>query len=405
MKTLKASNLSKSSPPRIYRKEIIIMTTIKNYQNKKGEELFQFNLYTGINPQTGKKQYTTRRGFKSQKEATKELARLELEVENGGVKKVNNSTFEEVYINWFKSYQNTVRESTCANTKRIFKKFILPRFGILRIRTITVEQCQEAINDWFETGNTSYRLWLSYSANIFDYALKQGLINRNPAKLVTVPKPKENYGDEPENFWDKSELEKFFSCIDVEQDRQKYTLFRVLAFSGMRKGECLAITWDDINFKDKTIRINKTLSTGANNLIIQPPKTKKSKRTISMDSITMDYLQKWHTEQGKFYLMLGYNTFGKEQLVFANRNNRFMSLVQPNKWLNDIIKDNNLAKITVHGFRHSHASALFAANVSLKEVQVRLGHANIQTTMNIYAHVTKEQNQEAVSKFANYMAF
>ena len=95
----------------------------------------------------------------------------------------------------------------------------------------------------------------------------------------------------------------------------------------------------------------------------------------------------------------------KEQLIFANNKNKFKSLNTPAKWLSKVIKEYDLKPITIHGFRHTHASALFSAGASIKEVQTRLGHSDVQTTLNIYTHVTKEQNKEAVQKLANYLNF
>lgn len=64
-----------------------------------------------------------------------------------------------------------------------------------------------------------------------------------------------------------------------------------------------------------------------------------------------------------------------------------------------------ILSITTHGFRHTHCSALFASGATIKEVQVRLGHSDIKTTMNVYAHVTKSQNVEVVSKLASFLGF
>ena len=103
--------------------------------------------------------------------------------------------------------------------------------------------------------------------------------------------------------------------------------------------------------------------------------------------------------------MLGINTLQPNQLMFSNTKNGYHSLNTPAKWLKPIIADHNLKPITIHGFRHSHASLLFSAGASIKEVQLRLGHADVATTLNIYTHVTKKQNKEAVEKLANYANF
>ena len=288
----------------------------------------------------------------------------------------------------------------------MFNNHILPYFGNKRIRTITSAQCQKAINDWFKVAPNNYKKWFNYTSNVFDYAIKREIIEKNPTKLVNIPKKQVDYGDKPANFWSKDQLKKFFSYIDPNEELEKFTLFRVLAFAGLRRGECLALTWDDISFSNNTIRINKTLTQGLRGVqIVQPPKTRKGRRTITIEPITMKYLKQWRKYQKQYYLMLGFNTFQKDQLVFANSKNKHKSLNTPGKWLSKIIKDYDLPKITVHGFRHSHASALFASGASIKEAQERLGHEDIKTTMDIYTHVTSEQNIEVAKKVGNYLDF
>lgn len=105
------------------------------------------------------------------------------------------------------------------------------------------------------------------------------------------------------------------------------------------------------------------------------------------------------------YLKLGFNTMDASQLVFSNINNEFMQPPKVGKILDSIIKKNNLKRITAHGFRHTHCSILFEAGASLKEVQDRLGHSDIQTTMNIYTHVTEKAKQKTAEKFASYVNF
>ncbi|MDV7693597.1 integrase [Pediococcus parvulus] len=382
------------------------MASIKSYETKDGKKLYLFKMYIGIDPQTGKKKQTTRRGFRTKKQATLEASRLELEISQGGIKQENNILFSKVYEQWYQAYVNTVRESTVARVSKMFDNHILPYFGNKRIRTISIAQCQKAINDWFKIASYNYRKWYNYTSMVFDYAVKHEYIDRNPTNLVNIPKKPTEYGDKTPNFWDKQEMKQFFTYIDPTKDTEKYTLFRVLAFTGVRRGECLALTWDDINFSQETLRINKTLTQGMKGVqIIQAPKTRKSQRTIKLDKQTVHYLKMWRKEQRKYYLMLGFNTLHKGQLVFANSKNKYKSLNTPAKWLAPLITKSKLHKITIHGFRHSHASALFSAGASIKEVQERLGHSDVKTTLDIYTHVTQKQNDKAVEKFEKYMNF
>lgn len=382
------------------------MASIKSYKTKTGQQRYRFQLYGGTNAQTGKPVHLSRSGFKTKKEATLEASRLELEISSGGIQQNNNITFVKVYEEWYQAYINTVRESTFARTSAMFNNHILPYFGNKRIRTITIAQCQKAVNDWFKIAPNNYKKWFNYLSNVFDYGIKQEYLEKNPTKLVNIPKKQVEYGDKPANFWSRDEMRTFFSYIDPVEECEKFTLFRVLAFAGLRRGECLALTWDDVNLSQGMLRVNKTLTQGLKGVqIVQAPKTRKGRRTLKLDEQTIHYLKEWRKQQRKYYLMLGFNTIQKGQLIFANTKNKHKSLNTPAKWLNGVIKHSKLKKITVHGFRHSHASALFSAGASIKEVQERLGHEDVQTTMDIYTHVTQEQNNEAVQKLEKYMNF
>ena len=100
---------------------------------------------------------------------------------------------------------------------------------------------------------------------------------------------------------------------------------------------------------------------------------------------------------------LGMNFLSNDNLVFANTKGTYTVLSKPQRWDNAICKKYELRHIKVHGFRHTHASLLFDAGVSMKDVKERLGHSDITTTMNIYTHVTKKEAKKTAVSFANYM--
>lgn len=379
---------------------------IKKYQLKNGDIRYMFHMYTGTDKQTGKKRNTTRRGFRTKKQAVLEASKLKLAISRGEDISHKTVWFCDVYKQWLVAYKNTVRTSTYATTMNIFKNHIINQFGDKKIDTIKPSEVQKCVNSWFEIAPTNFRKWFYYTGQVFKYAIKMEYIKKNPCDMVTLPKKRDEFKEDKPNFWSKDQLSTFFKYLYNEDDLKKFTLFRVLAFSGMRRGECLALTWNDISFSDSTIDINKTLTQGIKgHQIVQPPKTRKSMRTLAMDKKTMDYLKQWQLKQHKLMLMLGYNTISGNQLVFSTRNNRHLPLSAPGKWLSNIIKEYDLYPITVHGFRHSHASALFSAGASIKEVQERLGHEDAQTTLNIYTHVTSFQNKQAVHKLENYLTF
>lgn len=376
---------------------------IKKY-TKEDKTYYKFQGYLGTDPATGKRIRITRQGLSSPKECELEFYRIRLEFEDNGYNKKDRYTFNEVYDLWMEQYKNTVKESTLNKTLNLFKLHILPHYGKMYIDMIKVTHSQEAINKWFKILK-NYRILNNYTSLVFKHGMKLGIIKDNPTALVTIPILKENYDEEKaENYYTKDELIQFLNYVKNSGFPKWHALFRLLAFSGCRKGEILALTWEDLNFKKSTLNISKTLTTGLENkLIVQTPKTKKSKRVLSMDEKTMLIMKEWKTQQAKEMLMYGYNTMGKNQLVFTNLKNEFINPQKIGQKIKPIIKNLDLKPITPHGFRHTHCSLLFEAGATVKEVQDRLGHSDIKTTMNIYTHVTQKKKEETADKFARYI--
>lgn len=388
------------------------MATIKKYTKNNGETGYMSNLYLGIDPVTGKKKRTTLRAS-TQKELNLKIARLQIQIETEGFKENITYTFNDVYLLWFTHYKNTVKESSYVKTERVFHNHILPYFGDKRIDKINVTMCQKAINDWFKILKR-YNVTMNYTAKVFDYAITLQIINDNPAKKVTKPVKKNDFIEErSENYYTRDELLEFMNALKADgkdpRHQKTYTFFRVLSFTGMRKGEAFALTWNDVNFEDSTISITKTLSQGENNrLIIQTPKTRKSARNISIDKQTLDDLKAWKKTQKAYYFELGFNTNKESQLIFSNQYNELIQPGKTRKWLLEVQNKYNLKKITTHGLRHTHCSLLFESSTSenpvkIQDVQDRLGHSDIQTTMNIYNHVTEKAKEKTAEIFANYM--
>lgn len=382
------------------------MANIKKYTKKDGTAAYMFQAYLGTDSATGKRIRVTRQGFDTKKEASLALSRLKLEVEEKGYKRSVRYKFSDAYKLWLDQYKNTVKESTLNKTIEIFDNHILPLFGNLYLDKVTVVFCQSAVNEWYTTLQ-KYKAVSNYVSRVFEYAISIGIVEINPVKKISMPIKKVDVQEEKVlNFYDKDELTHFFDCLKTENKPLQLALFRTLAFTGARKGEIIALQWKDINFMDNTININKTVSLGLNNaLIIQTPKTKTSVRIISMDPQTMAVLKTWKKTQKENYFKLGFNTLNPTQLVFPSAKNTIMQPPKVGKYLDVIVSKHHLKRITTHGFRHSHCSILFEAGASIKEVQDRLGHSDIQTTMNIYAHVSKKAKENTAEKFANYVNF
>lgn len=379
--------------------------TIKSYKLKNNETRYMFHIYIGVDPLTGKEQSTTRRGFKTKKEAKDALVALQVEIKNGSFKKQQFETYQDIYDIWVNHYENTVQDSTFLKTTRIFNNHILPAMGQYKVDRIDVTICQKHVDHWAKELKR-FNMVKAYAAKVLKFALKRGYIQTNPFDLVEIPIVKKQVSleeEENENFYTREQLVKLLDCFKQESNLRRFAFFHLLSFSGMRKSEAFALMWKDINFENNEIRINKAVARGKQGLYLGPTKNGLP-RTIKMDATTMQLLRDWKKQQAKEYLQYGYNTMKKNQLVFPNTNN---DLHEPNKtyrWLKLVLDKYNLESITTHGLRHTHCSLLFEAGATIKEVQYRLGHKDVKTTLDVYAHVTKKAKAETIDKFEKYLS-
>lgn len=387
------------------------MATFKQYDKKDGSKAWQFQAYLGINQTTNKPVKTTRRGFKTKKEAQLELNRLLVGFEQNGLEKEKITLFKEVCDLWLLTYQKTVKETTYITTERYMTKYILPSFGDTQVDKINLKMCQKEVNKWADRTKV-YKVILQYATKVMNYAISLELVNNNPFNNVIRPTPKKEIEEDKIKFYTLNELKQLFEYLDNKVKHhsngklmQKYfseldlVLFRFLTYSGLRGSEARALEWPDINFIDKTVTVNKNMSLTKSGFIVSTPKTKSSYRTITLDDKTLRLLKKWQLRQKE---MLFANGLRDNNVIFTNLFGERFTRQDLYQRASRLSKAANLHTIGVHGFRHTHASLLFEAGASMKEAQVRLGHSNIEMTMNIYTHVTKEATEKTVEKLMKF---
>jgi len=380
------------------------MASFQKYDTKEGQK-WMFVEDIGIDPKTGKRQQVRRRGFKTKKEAQLAAAKLKQDVHNGSFTNID-FTFNDVYNQWFEQHSKTIKPSTLKAILSKFKKHILPNFGYLKVKDITRAYCQQVINEIAEEIKSVNDIKIQAN-QVFKYALKMELISKNPMEHVIIPKKQEDLINtenikSKRNFWDKSEVKRFQSLAQKELPLRDQVLFHLLIYTGCRKGEALSLLWDDINFEEGTIHFTKTLFSIDGKFIFQTAKTADSKRLISIDGKTMDLLKKWRIKQLEAKLASS-NKSVLANLVFTREDGKPLRLAYPNDKLKSLIIKHDLHPITIHGLRHTHASLLFEAGASIKEVQERLGHTDIQMTMNVYTHVTNTLREQTAKKFQEYI--
>ncbi|TGD24379.1 site-specific integrase [Companilactobacillus suantsaicola] len=391
------------------------MATITKYELKNGKTMWRCVYPSSIDPLTKKVKRTTKRGFRTKAECQKFLNAKLSEIDNHGYSTDNDLTYKDVYGYFLDSYKNTVKESTLNRVKGLFKHHIIPSLGKYEIKKITAPMCQEAVNKW-SLKFSSFKMIKYYASMVFKEAIRLRIIFENPMDLIIMPRKKPKVDDKPLNFWTKEETTKFFDQLYKtysDHNQKAIAAFRVLFFTGMRKGELLALQVSDIDFKNKTLSINKSVSRGIDNVpIIATPKTKTSIRTIGLDEQTLKILKSWISFLRKDMLARGYNIDTEpNQLLFPNTENKLLSLTKINKWLQSIIDEYNkthkdeLKRINVHGIRHTACSLMLESGSSIKAVQLQLGHSDTSQIMKVYWHISTKTQLDTVNNLAKFVNF
>nr|DAO19508.1 MAG TPA: RECOMBINASE CRE [Caudoviricetes sp.] len=376
---------------------------IKKYTMKSGETRYLFQTYLGVDPLTGKERRTTRRGFKTIKEAKQAERNLLLNVEEYGLpsNNLNNLTFKEVASLWFESYQTTVKPTTAKNLKIKLDTIIKHHIHDLKIDKMTVVFCQKITID-LSKQYILYQNYLSIINRVLKYAVSMDILKSNPLDKVIRPKSKQPR--KKDNHYTKEELSEFLKFAKEYSDAF-HVFYHTIAYTGLRRGEALALKWKEIDLDNKTITVNHTAVILDGKQVLQSPKTKASKRIIQIDDNTIKILKSWRLQQKKDFLKAGKVYLHDENFVFTNHAQEWTRLKTINNALKYFYNHHpELKEITVHGFRHTHASLLFEAGVEAKAISDRLGHTNIQTTLNLYTHLNDTQRINTVNQFMDFMA-
>ena len=378
---------------------------IKKYTTKNGETRYLFQTYLGIDPATGKERRTTRRGFKTMKEAKQAERNLLLDVEENGLPSnqsdgFQDPTFEELAQLWLENYKTTVKPSTFENVRSKVEKMTEEHFKELKLKKITVAYCQKIVIE-LSKSYVLYNHYLSVINRIFKYAVLMDVINSNPFDKVIKPKSRQT--QRKGNFLTKEELKEFLKLAQTATLSYFFPLVHLMSYTGLRQGEALALKWSDIDFENKKITVDKTAVRIKEKQTLQTPKTKNSKRVISIDPTTLLILKSWKKDQIKIYFKNGKHFEGDGNFIFTNERAEWVHIHNFIRYFKRFIADHKLKPITPHGLRHTHASLLFSAGVEPKNISDRLGHSTVQITLALYTHITEEQRTDTVEKLLEYM--
>ncbi|MBX0359571.1 site-specific integrase [Halobacillus sp. Nhm2S1] len=384
-----------------------------NYR-KRGSKWY-FQIYTGVDPSTGKKKFTSKGGFKTKKEAQMAAAEVEKEVFENTYVQEQNITFQEFTLEWLKTYRDTAKISSVRNRQHNLDH--LNRFfGNKKIKDITRKQYQAMLASLHNAGYAFNTLDGIHATGrmVFRKAVEFNIIKDSPCDFAKIPRKVETVEEVESSkgeikFMEKEELIRFLNAAKESGIDKDYPMFLTLAYSGLRVGELIALKWSDIDMYKKTLRVTKTYYNPNNRTKeyqLLTPKTKGSIRTLKMDVGVIEVLKR-HKEHQDDLIDKMKNEYTQLDFVFAKEVQNlgypeFLKTV--NTHMRRLLKISGIHKeLTPHSLRHTHTSLLIEAGVGVKEIQQRLGHGDINTTMNIYAHITENMEEKASQKFSELM--
>ncbi|MDN6899946.1 tyrosine-type recombinase/integrase [Oenococcus sicerae] len=350
---------------------------------------------------------TMKSGYISNKEAVNayrayKIAEAHGELESQQVKRIK---FNELAKEWLAMKAKEVRPSTYQKIKERYKLHIQPYFKGVYLDELTPIKAQKFVNQQ-AAAFVRYDWTVGIVSQIFKKAVQYGYVKANPFANIDKPRAKKAPFRDTVQFYDVEELKRFLNSayqLYNKDHYSRYAFFRLLAFTGMRKGEALALNWSDVDFSNKTLSISKTVVTVENGEVVSSePKTKASNRLMTLDDDTVSALAEWKLRQHELYKALGYSASPCE-FVFNSSVNSFISLSRPRAWARGIAKAANLPAIIIHGFRHTYATLAVQSGMDIKQLQYQLGHNDVHTTLQIYAEVTNKQKTETASIFANFI--
>lgn len=260
---------------------------------------------------------------------------------------------------------------------------IVPILGNIKLKDLKPLHLQSFYNNRLEYGlsKTSVKYIHRILHRALNQAVKWQLIALNVANNVDAPKPDKYIA----TVLDSNQISLLIKAVS---NTNIYLPVMIAISTGIRRGEILGLTWKNIDFDNSFIKITQTLLPTKNGLQILPPKTHTSNRIISIPPTLKEILLKYKN-----------NTNNINDFVCCNE---FGELINPsylNHKFKQILEDNNLPSIRFHDLRHSHASLLLSQSVQPKVISERLGHSNINITMDLYSHIYDATNIEVANNF------
>ena len=364
--------------------------------------LWEARYTVGRNPATGKQVRKSVYG-KTQQEVRKKLTAITSDLDNGVFTEPSKLTFGNWLKIWLDEYCGSIKPRTKSLYENCIEYRIKPFLGSVKLQKLKPAMIQKFYNDALN-GKQDNKKAISPKTvknlhGIVHKALQQaveiGYIKLNPAAVCVLPKVQKA----KINPMDEQQTKLFIKAIANEPLRR---LFLVALFTGMREGEVIGLTWDNVDLKNGTIYITQQLQRHDGEYKLMPPKNSKSRLIVPAPYI-MDILKEEQTAQKENRLKAGPLWENKKGFVFTNAIGGHYSQQYVHKKFKNVVQSIEMPSLRFHDLRHTYAVAAIRAGDDIKTVSEKLGHASVAFTLDIYGHVTDEMKQSSAERMQAYI--
>jgi len=356
-------------------------------------------------PITNKRRQRWHSGYRTKRDAERALSEIVASVHAGNYLEPTKQTLSEFAREWLVAIKPTIRPSTHHSYSRNLTLHVLPQLGSVQLRHIDAGTLNTLYAALLANGRKNYaggglsprsvqHVHAIVRRTLRD-AVKWGRLVRNPADAADPPKATAD--SRPEStVWTAAQLRTFLERTRTSRFAAAYHL---IATTGLRRGEALGLRWQDLDLDNDKASIRQTVIAIKHTVMISTPKTKKGRRTVTLDSGTVTALREHRKRQAAERLLMGAG-WTDNDLVFCHPDGTMVHPERFSRGFLETVARIGLPRIRLHDLRHGWATMALQAGIHPKVVQERLGHANIGITLDTYSHVIAGLDKEAAEQVA-----
>lgn len=349
----------------------------------------------------GQRKQIERYAGKTKGAADKILRRVMKEMDQTGIyyepSEMSYADFLDTWLERDVKLENAI--TTYENYKSQINNHIKPNVGVYQLKQLSPMILQDFVNKLkIRYSKSTIQLIMNIMRSSLSFAVQPyQYIANSPMKHVRLPKFKSTELEQVKIFT-REEMDSILTRFDI--NHQFYIPIRIAYRTGMRLGECLALTWENVDLENKVIHVRHTLTDKVKGQrSITPPKSQKSVRDISFDDELLKSFKTHKIRQSESKLKYG-QFYTKTEFVCTHENGIPLSS-DDMRYFGQYCKKTLNTNKSFHSLRHTHATTLLENGAPLEYVSKRLGHSTLVLTANTYIHVTDKMNESAVEILNN----